>query len=352
MKHFAINTTNRLPIATSKRRSGYAAEELEYQRLNQLIFEMRVDHIIGTDVQLIASDCTCKYQSSDQTLRNKNGDVVTPAEGDRIEIIGLDALTDDLDLSAYDYLKVWSTVSIDNSTYSLLFGDHCELDLLVDDLENVDSGSLRRAIFNNSDAQQSPVGSIIGIHPSVDESKVINPKFYHHCDGVGTFKFTYADGSESADINVPDLTDNRFLMGGTAYGVGGSNTALIAHTHTGPSHTHTSAAHTHPVDPPNQVSGNDSRTHTHTYQGNALSKYTGAWSYGTSPANQCIGYANKASGGRSVSHTHSTNIPSFTSGSRTPGATGASGTAATGSTGSGTSSLPQYFTVKYFMRIQ
>mgnify|MGYP007001731169 FL=1 len=38
---------------------------------------------------------------------------------------------------------------------------------------------------------------------------------------------------------LPNLTDDRFIMGDTTVGgTGGSNTSNLAHTHTGPSHTH------------------------------------------------------------------------------------------------------------------
>jgi hypothetical protein len=160
-----------------------------------------------------------------------------------------------------------------------------------------------------------PIGSIIGVHPDVDTAKVIDTNHWKACDGVGTFVFTYPDGTTSGSINTPDLTDNRFLMGGTASGTGGSNT-IVDHTHT---FSLTAA-------------GQDGGAHTHTYtRYNSLtgadgSGYPSLWN-GTTTANT-----------GSTTHTHNDSA--------------VSGTIGTGSAPTSTDSRPLYFTVEYYIRIK
>ena len=85
----------------------------------------------------------------------------------------------------------------------------------------------------------------------------LNPRGWYVCDGAAV-NVAGALVFNAAGRYLPNLTDNRFLMGGAVAGVvGGNNSAahshtapahthtLSAHTHTGPSHTHTLSAHTH-----------------------------------------------------------------------------------------------------------
>jgi hypothetical protein len=155
------------------------------------------------------------------------------------------------------------------------------------------------------DVSLSPIGSIIGIHPSVTIAKAIDTDYWLACDGVGTCTFTYSDGTTTTDVSVPDLTDNRFLMGGTGSGTGGSNT-LIDHTHA----CSTDGAHTH--------------SYTH-------------WRIGGDPTYNLI-----SSGGAYFS----TNSYSTGSGGNHDHTIG------TGSAPSSTDSRPLYFTVLYYMRIK
>lgn len=71
-----------------------------------------------------------------------------------------------------------------------------------------------------------PMGSIIAIHP--DAKDMPDASKWSPCDGVADLPAAYFETSN--DTKVPNLTDERILLGGTAYGTGGTNDYL-AHTH-------------------------------------------------------------------------------------------------------------------------
>ncbi len=202
------------------------------------------------------------------------------------------------------------------------------------------------ADFNTTHLQQVPIGSIIGLHPYVDISKVINTEYWIHCDGIGTFKFTYADGTQSVDINVPNLTDSRFLMGGTEYGRDGDN-FLKDHTHGCLIDTHNhgfsltaagqgGGGHTHKIRVPNSSSGTSGYGHEKPTIGSAW------W---------CNDTANILNGpdiySYSKAHTHSS---SSVSGSISDNAH--THVIGAGDLPGSTSNLPQYFKVLYYIRIK
>ena len=75
--------------------------------------------------------------------------------------------------------------------------------------------------------QLPPVGSVIGIHP--DCTVTPDSSYWLYWDGAtGVLGSNFVARSAEAP---PNLTDSRFLLGSTAYGVGGSNDTS-AHTHT------------------------------------------------------------------------------------------------------------------------
>lgn len=151
----------------------------------------------------------------------------------------------------------------------------------------LDSGSLSASLagvsvgaasYNNSSVPTSlPEGSIIAWNPgyytdgsnggytnalgagnTVSQANTyLNPLGWWVCDGAALNRSTSAIFN-GASRYLPNLTDDRFLMGDTAAGfVGGGNTmdhthgvTTNNHTHTGPSHTHTGPSHTHDVTTP------------------------------------------------------------------------------------------------------
>jgi hypothetical protein len=64
----------------------------------------------------------------------------------------------------------------------------------------------------------SQIGEIIAIHPDTLAAYLPNSYHYSPCDGVELLDTTYI--ATTNDTKVPDLTDDRFLMGDTAYGFG------------------------------------------------------------------------------------------------------------------------------------
>jgi hypothetical protein len=142
-KFFGIDPGGRATIPEAKRAAGFGATQEPHEYMNQAILEQKADIIIGTITQLANDQCTVKYQSSDQTLRDSAGSVVTPTDGNKIWIVGLDTLSDDFDLSAYDRLRVQSdkSITLDNSGFDLIFGDETYLDLKVSSTSNIVKGS-------------------------------------------------------------------------------------------------------------------------------------------------------------------------------------------------------------------
>jgi hypothetical protein len=142
-KFFGIDPDQRSTIPSAKRATGFSATQEPFEYINQALFELKTDHIIGTAAQLALDQCTCKYQSSDQTLRDSAGAAVTLSDGDRVYITGLDLLTADFDLSTYDRLRVISdpSITLANGSYNLEFGDECFFDINVSSIPNLIRGS-------------------------------------------------------------------------------------------------------------------------------------------------------------------------------------------------------------------
>lgn len=170
----------------------------------------------------------------------------------------------------------------------------------------------------------APVGEIMAVHP---DSPTPDPYFFKLCDGTGLLGDKFP-GHENDP--VPDLTDDRFLMGGTVYGVGGANTI--------PDHTHGHSL---------IAAGQDGGSHYHLV---ASSGFTGAGNLdssnyvadrGTKSGQEYFLFGNSSSAptlGRSTSESHTHNDSAVT------------GAIGSGSTPSSTTFLPKYFKVKFFLR--
>ena len=178
-----------------------------------------------------------------------------------------------------------------------------------------------------------PIGKIIGLHPYAPAP---DSYFWKLCDGTGTLGENFV-GHDTDPI--PNLTDGRFLMGGTAYGIGGSNT-LLDHVH---SCGNQSADHSHTTSIGTLTSSGESTTHTHTsYQIDGGASYT----FGEQVV--CGARYLGAGGGQSVSHSHTVSIGSPTSGGASANHNHSIGS---GSDVTATESRPRYFTVIYYIKV-
>jgi hypothetical protein len=123
---FGIDPQARTTIVSSKRNSGFTAEGVDFDQLNQLLFELRADHIIGNATQLSNNDCTCVFQSSDQTFRDSQGAVVTFLDGEKIIWAGLDTITASIDIGTIDDLthETLTGVTIALGSYDLDLGEN------------------------------------------------------------------------------------------------------------------------------------------------------------------------------------------------------------------------------------
>ena len=93
------------------------------------------------------------------------------------------------------------------------------------------TGTLTNSHITNyrQNTPYSQIGEIIPIHPDVLTASLPNQYHYSVCDGT-EYLDTNFFGTASSD-NVPDLTDNRFLIGASSYLTGGSNTKDLKHVH-------------------------------------------------------------------------------------------------------------------------
>jgi hypothetical protein len=80
-------------------------------------------------------------------------------------------------------------------------------------------------IINYNGYVWSQIGEIIAIHPGTKTAYLPNSYHYSRCDGMELLDTTYFDIalSTSGDDYTPDLTDERFLMGDSAFDYGGYN---------------------------------------------------------------------------------------------------------------------------------
>ncbi|MBU2514506.1 hypothetical protein KJ966_24540 [bacterium] len=183
-----------------------------------------------------------------------------------------------------------------------------------------------------------PIGEIIAIHPYAPTP---DSYFFKFCDGTGQLGDNFPGHETDA---VPNLTDNRFLMGGTGYGTGGSN-VLLDHTH---SCGDQNQNHYHNISPSSINSGYQSQGHTHNAPVGGSIYHGTSESYTTPQVDRRHVQINTGpTSDVSQSHYHSVNFGSFNSGNNSQVHQHAIGS---GATPGATSSLPRYFKVLFFMR--
>lgn len=168
---------------------------------------------------------------------------------------------------------------------------------------------------------------------------LLNSKGFYVCNGAA---LNDADSGifNGANRYLPNLTDDRFLMGDTvAGGTGGANSSDISHVHTTGDFTLLEAhlpAHSHTV----TVSGGN---HTHTYNG--ATGGSGAISHNDSSGNYRHMSGSGTTGGTG-SHSHTASVSSVGSGTaHNHGNTGTGGSAAF-------ENRPSFLSCFYIMRVK
>ena len=175
---------------------------------------------------------------------------------------------------------------------------------------------------------------------------LLNADGWYVCNGAA-LNLAGSPGDMFAASNryLPNLTDDRFLMGDTAGGgVGGGNT--MAHTHSVPQ-----SAHTHTIDIASFTSGGTAlgltqippHTHTVSAMRRTIDLGAGGNPYGGTESTLTTS-STGGSGGAAVAHAHSVDPPSTTTGSTTP-ASGTSGAA------TNTENRPLFLSCLYIIKV-
>lgn len=204
------------------------------------------------------------------------------------------------------------------------------------------------------DGSNGTFTSVLG-NDATTVNTLLNPEGFYVCNGAA-LNLIGSPIFNGASRYLPNLTDDRFLMGDTAAGVtGGVNTD--SHQHYGPAHTHNMGDHTHSVDPPSTgtsstgLSANYNGSHTHTY----LGRQSSGWNFssgGTRQVDDMNASSTSGASGANWGHTHSVNIAAFTSGADGAGvATTTSGTAETSGRTGNTENRPVFLSCLYLMRV-
>jgi len=203
---------------------------------------------------------------------------------------------------------------------------------------------------NGSNAGYTNV--LAGGNTVAEANAYLNALNWYVCDGAALN--TGAGIFNGAGRYLPNLTDDRFIMGDTTAGViGGSST--MAHTHTGPSHTHSiSGAALTTAQIPDHVHGYRYYNAGGPFSGNYLQAAAiGTGDYTVTAASVL---ATDGGGGTPTGSTHDHGGVTIAGGT---GATGASGTGATGAGGTGNTggasdaeNRPLFLSCFYIMKVQ
>ena len=180
---------------------------------------------------------------------------------------------------------------------------------------------------------------LVSANTAAGVNALLNSKGFYVCNGAA-LNDALGDIFNGSGRYLPNLTDDRFLMGDTvAGGTGGANSSDISHVHTTGDHALTEselASHDH------TVSINAGGSHYHTYNG--ATGGAGAISHNDSSGNyrHVSSSGNTSTGG---SHAHSASIGDAGSGA-------AHNHGDTGSAGSSTfENRPTFLSCFYIMRV-
>jgi len=220
-----------------------------------------------------------------------------------------------------------------------------------------------------------PVGSIIAWNPGYYQDSAngtfTKASFLATNDVTGANAYLnsrgyfVADGSQpnlpssliwnTAGRYLPNLTDDRFLMGSTSVGnLGGSNT-LVDHTH---SSSLTVDAHTHSIDHDHASvtsAGEGSGTNLNISNHDLGSITGGAPNAGTTHnyvlTTDAVGSSFAVSHTSSADHTHEVDVAAYTGTSGSASSSSISGTIGSGSAPSSTENRPKYLSAFFIVRV-
>lgn len=181
---------------------------------------------------------------------------------------------------------------------------------------------------------------------------LLNPKGWYVCDGaaLNLLAALYYNGEGRC---LPNLTDDRFLMGDTLCGgTGGTNSNNIAHTHTVAAHTHTTGNFTlttsHIPSHNHSVTVNSGGNHRHGVYTEPAAGSVQQYTLKASNPGEAVGYTHYAG-----EHSHTATCGSVGGGStHNHGSTGSAGSGNTGSAGSSSlENRPRYLSCLYIVRV-
>ncbi|MBT3368507.1 MAG: hypothetical protein HN416_15260 [Nitrospina sp.] len=199
-KFFAIKASERTDIPMAKRAVGMQPTQEPYQYINQALFEAnRFDHILGTVAQVTTLGLADIYfDNSDGTLRDVSGAEVTLFAGATVYVIGLDTLTADFDMSAYKKItfEFDQSISFDNSSHVLIFGDSTNLTLLCDNAGNVTKGI-------------GSIGSVNGVDLAIDH--IVGTTAQVNAGQASLKYFSMTGVFKNADNAEVSLADNQTI---------------------------------------------------------------------------------------------------------------------------------------------
>lgn len=213
-----------------------------------------------------------------------------------------------------------------------------------------------------------PLGSVIPIASNLTGSKAIPASGVVTSDGWMLCDGTAIPSGNTLSGSVPNLTDNRFLMGSSASGTtGGANSKTLS-TSEMPTHSHTnsvgnqSADHQHSIshDHSNGTTSSDSHSHNTVANGYNVPCTSGSGTYSNNwvgsagasqvPITSSWTYQNTTG---SYAHTHTLDIPAY-SGNSGNNTANHNHTVTINNNGSSTAFdiRPQYVTCQYIIRVR
>jgi len=180
-------------------------------------------------------------------------------------------------------------------------------------------------------------GSFISVYGNTvsEVNTHLNPKGWVVCDGV-EYNNSKSPIFNGAGRYLPDLTDDRFLMGGTSAGIGGGSNTLLDHTH---GFSLTAAGQTHSGNSSSVSSDGNHRHNINLGDNNDYHQYA-RWG-GNNVGGAVYGLTNYAGSHNhtvSISHTHSSSV--------------VTGTVGTGSAASSTENRPKYISCFYILKVR